>query len=382
MKNKIHQSRKGQSLVLVALLLVVFIGLLAVVLDGGYGYLQRRAAQTAADAGALAGASEWCATGIASLAVDTAWEYAVQRNEALLATATLSDGIVRVETEILFSTFFGTIFNRPQLIASAEAEAGCFNPGEAEGIMPIAWSCRQPTDWPAPDPDEPISNYPQCEMIFNKTYIIMDSKSTKEDFVCIDLDDPGSSPPGALDCDYDDDGINDVLAGGDRSWLDLDGGGGGASEMVNWINGARIEELPIHTWLGGESGVINSVFQAVEARIGDTFLIPVFDKYCTEKGKLPQTACPELWDPGEDETIVSVGSGQLYYHVITFAAFTVTCVDAPPSYGPCPGHDAAGLPKNVKTIEGYFTNEFSSSVRGKPSDGGVGAGVYSVYLIR
>ena len=110
MKNSLHRSNKGQSLILVALLLVVFIGLLAVVLDGGYGYLQRRAAQTAADSGALAGASEWCRTGDASLAVDTALEYAIQRNEALQATAILTDGIVRVETEIPFNTFFGNIY--------------------------------------------------------------------------------------------------------------------------------------------------------------------------------------------------------------------------------------------------------------------------------
>ena len=43
--------QSGQSMVLVALLMMVFIALLAVVFDGGHAYLQRRNAQTAADAG-------------------------------------------------------------------------------------------------------------------------------------------------------------------------------------------------------------------------------------------------------------------------------------------------------------------------------------------
>jgi hypothetical protein len=70
--------------------------------------------------------------------------------------------------------------------------------------------------------------------------------------------------------------------------------------------------------------------------------------------------------------------------VITFAAFNVTCVSAPPSTG-CPGHDAAvlagAISNNVKTIEGYFTREFYSTIKGTPG-GGVDAGVYGVYLIR
>jgi hypothetical protein len=215
-------------------------------------------------------------------------------------------------------------------------------------------------------------------MIFDKNYIIMDAKSSEEDFYCQDPPNSGQ-PPNSLDCDFDDDGLNDVLAGGDRSWLDLDGGGGGSSELADWINGEFAGEIEMHTWFGGQTGVDNNVFQAANARVGDKVLIPVFDKYCDQPGSLPENSCPGLYD-GNDTTIASGGTATLYYHVITFAMFKITCVDAPP-YGPCPGHEAAGLPNQIKTIEGFFTNDYSTGVSGKPSDGKY-AGVYTLYLIR
>jgi hypothetical protein len=54
--NTLRQRESGQVLVLFALAVVAIVALLAVVVDGGFLYVQRRTAQTAADAGALAGA--------------------------------------------------------------------------------------------------------------------------------------------------------------------------------------------------------------------------------------------------------------------------------------------------------------------------------------
>src|SRR5437868_12475407 len=55
-----HQSDRqpGQILVMFALALVGLLSMVALVLDGGYLYVQRRTAQTAADAAALAGTLE------------------------------------------------------------------------------------------------------------------------------------------------------------------------------------------------------------------------------------------------------------------------------------------------------------------------------------
>ena len=372
MKIHNHRSPRGQSMVTVAILMFVFIGMLALVLDGGYAYLQRRAAQTAADAGALAGAREYCLGDDIDLAINTALEYALNRNTAIEAEASIdADGIVTVQTHIPFTTFFGQVLGQPTITSSAIAAAGCFVPGAAVGILPVAWNCSPPIEGFPSDSND-------CEILYEKLYVIMDSKTSDEDFYCQDPPNSGF-PEGTLDCDYDDDGLDDLVAGGDRSWLDLDGGGGGSSELVDWINGGFDGTTKIHTWYGGQSGVANDVFQAAAGRVGDYVLFPVFDAYCDQPGALPEVSCPDLYHP-IDTTVPSGGASTLYYHVISFAYFLITCVDAPP-YGPCPGHEAAGLPVNVKTIEGYFVKKIPPGLSGKPG-GGKDAGAYTLYLIQ
>ncbi|MGE5137883.1 MAG: pilus assembly protein TadG-related protein, partial [Rudaea sp.] len=51
----------GQSVVLIALVMVVLIGFMGLIIDGGQAYLTRRDSQDAADAGAYAGARVFAA---------------------------------------------------------------------------------------------------------------------------------------------------------------------------------------------------------------------------------------------------------------------------------------------------------------------------------
>mgnify|MGYP002682684856 FL=1 len=60
MNTKSFSKTKGQIIVLFALGLLALIALAALVLDGGMLFLNRRTAQAAADAGALAGARALC----------------------------------------------------------------------------------------------------------------------------------------------------------------------------------------------------------------------------------------------------------------------------------------------------------------------------------
>ncbi|HEX6576238.1 MAG TPA: pilus assembly protein TadG-related protein, partial [Gemmatimonadaceae bacterium] len=65
-RRPVTRPRKGAMIVFVAVVLVILLGFLAVTLDAGQGNRQRRLAQTAADAGALAGAVElWRLEGVA-----------------------------------------------------------------------------------------------------------------------------------------------------------------------------------------------------------------------------------------------------------------------------------------------------------------------------
>jgi hypothetical protein len=277
---------KGQSLFLVALLMLIFLALLAIAIDGGNAYAMRRAAQTAADAGALAGAREVCVDPPGD-PYSRAWEYAVGRNHATNANVTVANGEVTVVAQITFRTFFAFILGQPQVTASAIATAGCFSPSGGTGVLPIAWSCRSPVAQ---------SDSSDCTILYGpgQTYIIMDSQSTTDDFYCQDPPNSGL-PAGTLDCDYNNDGINDLLAGGDRSWLDLSGGGGGASDMSDWILNGFPAEINIHTWLGGQTGVANSVFQNIHSVLSHHLFFSVPYHLCGRPTLWALSRAPGSW---------------------------------------------------------------------------------------
>ena len=231
---------KGQSLVLITALLFAFFAILALVLDGGFLYYMRRNAQNAADAGALAGADDLCQFKNTSKAKGVAESFALDNGvSTAVASVTWVDpgGYVEVNTTIEYQSFFARLLNLDRVDPPAYAKAGCAPP-EGVGVMPVAWSCKAPIGGGQP-PDECNILYMddktlglpkdgQCKWGEDPMYIIADSDTIGDDIVC---DNPeGPIGEGGVDCDLDDDGVNDVdlLGGGDRSWLDLNGGGGGA----------------------------------------------------------------------------------------------------------------------------------------------------------
>jgi hypothetical protein len=218
-----------------------------------------------------------------------------------------------------------------------------------------------------------------CEWGKDPLYIVADSETIEENIICQDPASPLN--PAYVDCDMDNDGQNDVeiLSGGSRAWLDLDGGGGGASELVNWVDGNyNGPPLVPHTWFPGQTGVTNSVYQAIENREGDIVTIPVFDAF--HKGKNPP-----LLHAG-DQVIGTTAASADYFHIMTFATFFVSCVDAPgTSPTLCPAKewlvDEGILKANVKTVEGCFLQGLFEG-GGAPGQCNVDAGAYVLKLIR
>jgi hypothetical protein len=358
-------------MVLVALLLIAFIALLAVTLDGGYAYLQRRNAQTAADAGALAGARELCMSGDTTVATQAAIDYAVVRNQALEAEVVITGGEVEVTARIPFSTFFGTLLGRPSIIASAVAAANCFAPDSGNGILPLAWNCPPGSVLIDPDGDD------YCDMQIDdgvgdrELYIIMNSRKVGEDDAPFCL-----SEGGTVNCDPDGDGYEELLVGGDRSWLDLSGGGGGAAELIDWIQNGFPGEVSIHTWYAGQQGVANNIFIEIGTRLNLPVLLPVYDA-------LSNGIPPYPYDDPGDTTVITSGTWTEYFHVISFSLFVPTCVHATGGDTGCTLYntfrDAGALGPNDKTIEGYF---ITGNVKGLAGEGELGAGAFTLYLTR
>jgi hypothetical protein len=373
MVSKLNRNERGQNLLIFAVLMIILIALAGLVIDGGYSLSKRREAQNAADAGALAGADALCA-GNTSLARTQALDYAINRNGATAADVTMSTRVITVTTTIPHDTFLAGIFGTDVVTTTATASAGCYSPCTGTGVLPVAWSCHPPAG-------EPV-NAQTCGIQYGTLivpgpkYVIMDSINSADDFVC---QDPPNSGGSALDCDLNDDGVNDLFGGaGNRGWLNLDGGSGNDNELAGWIQSHGYNgELSIHTWFGGTNGTKTKAFQAVRDNlIGEVVLLPVFDAYCDGP---PDTACPGSYHSGLDK-IVSGSGGGYNYHIITFSAFKITCVSTKQSE-PCLGKTAAiaqnpDINNNTKSIEGYFIRDAFGS--GKCA--GPDAGAYTLYL--
>lgn len=395
----IRKMEKGQSMILITALLLAFFAILALVLDGGFLYYMRRNAQNAADAGALAGADDLCKFKLPGQAKTVAENYALDNGVSSASAVVTSyfptgpGGIVEVTTDINYQTFFARLLNINSSNTPAYAKAGCAPP-EGISVMPVAWSCRSPID------PEDGTTQPGCEIIKiedknlctwpdarNEMYIIADSETIVVDTLC--------KPDGNVDCDSDGDGVDDIvlLSGGDRSWLDLNGGGGGAAELMDWIEG-DYEDLFVrpHSWVPVQTGVTASVYDTVhDSILGKQVVMPIFDLFCPE-GAPPKTGCPPVHTieiDGVDDRIIG-DDPQDYFHIITFSYWVTTCVESA-SHKNCPARDVldeylktagytGGEINSLQTMEGCFVTGSATGIGGEPGQG-IDTGLYVIFLM-
>jgi len=390
MKGKKIITERGQALVIVALILTALLAILALSIDGGLTYFQRRIAQNAADAAALAGARMLCITG-GTDPITEARSYAARNGvpdpDTNVTVFPSQVGTVRsvvVTVTIPYDTFIAGLIGVEDTAVGASAEAACYPPCSGTGVLPIAWSCTPP-DAGGGSISDSCDVFPHdadgCQYGDDPFYIIADSDSIEDDIVCQDPDSPAN--PAYVDCDINDDGVNDVdiLSGANRSWLNLDGGASGSSEMIDWIRGQNVPEVRNHIWFQGSPGVRDSVYQAIEDyRLNEYVTIPVFDLIAPG---LKNKELPSQFHSGVD-VFMDSGAGD-YFHVMTFATFYVTCVSTG-AHDHCPAKDdlldtGAIQKDNTPTVEGCFKQGLFEG-GGKPGECNVDAGAYTLKLIR
>jgi Flp pilus assembly protein TadG len=165
MFQRLKGNESGQSIVIIAFAMVAIIGMAALVLDGGYAYLERRRVQNAADAAALAGArglmkpesettirlmiDEYAvrngitspSTNIKAYFVDAANQIVPNtqqevghNNNTVPPTAS---GIL-VQASEQHATFFAQVIGFPMMNVSAVAQAGLEAVANTTGIAPVA----------------------------------------------------------------------------------------------------------------------------------------------------------------------------------------------------------------------------------------------------
>jgi len=447
---------RGQSLVIIALGIMAFVAILALVLDGANAYAARRQAQNAADAGALAGATYMCKNHDQAGGALQAQTYAVTNGavDPPQVYASLDAGLVVVTATVQRDTFFAGAIGFSEVTPRAVAAAECRNPGA--GVLPVAWSCRATAEGgvippgedctmkvnpdPENDPYDPAYMYiimdsvkvkkdklhdPACdpdrvdplptECLMDTSDIVCYDEYTPEQYAAGDCEVPSDYVGEKIDCDIDNDCTNELMTGGARAWLDLDGApGGGASELVGWItNPASLPTIYVHDWLPSEVSVTTSVFKAATSLVGKDVVLPVFNNLCDsgapdiyydlspeeiEAKTEPQESCTYT----QLDDIDKAGSN-INYHIYSFTAFHITCIqtgknrntqvfaESPNAAnnvkGWCNSHFAASssygngsIADNDKTIEGYFV---ILNLGGYSGPGGwIDTGTFTVVLTR
>jgi len=288
----LHRER-GQTLVVVAVMIVILVAFLGLVIDGGNVYAQRRQLQNAADAAALAGARAQVLQGT-SATTGAANEYA-KANGASLCRVMTTTWTVTAEVSKTVETYFARVIGINSLPVGASATAAISTPsGLACGFMPLTVPYKDPSEWPAGE----FTIWQRCD-------------SSKND-VCSNTVD-----------------IQESMNG----WLNLDGKSAdsrsGAVDSMHLVCWTCPSECPTIQnpgvdlgWVNGTPGLDTNALQAVDrCAEGKTVYIPLYGAVCCDQKNAATwgtDVCPS--------TMPNLGNGQCNYDIVAFAPFHITSV--------------------------------------------------------
>ena len=270
------RNERGQTMIQLALALVVLMGIGALAVDVGMGYLERRRMQNAADAGALAGAYALCKAEPADVAKAKAVEY-MQKNGVKAADiaagdVTISGGAVSVVAKTSIATNLAGSLGFSTLDVGAASAATCGAANSACGLWPIAF-------------DLALYVYAAC----GERMVIWADDSVAVDSSC---EIGGVTRPfcDCYECDYD--GPIVIFPDLGRAWLDFSGSvdpvypdtcqknGCGESEMECRIRSGSSAPITLPACIAGLRGVKAGAKNDIDNQAGDVVKIPLYDGTC------------------------------------------------------------------------------------------------------
>jgi hypothetical protein len=369
---------KGQVIPLVVVMLFAIIGMTALILDGGSVLSNRRTAQAAADAGALAGAKRACSGHSDGVVVGET--YALN-NGATTARATVNGTEVTVHTTVENPSYFAKIFGAETLQASAEATAGCYGVS-GKAVMPMVVECRERA---LGQEEIPFPEYYGCQMQTLSWDILEPLLNGEVSSVVIDgvvyhldgtniVDNTGKPPGQIYVLGGNDKALTYDLGGGevktwrgDRGWVYLDVN---KSAKDSILEGPQPNNnLNAHTWLTGDSGNMASNYGWMKSDfVGEVVLVPLYNYVCVngpsdENHYCVTEAHASPWPSGEDDFSKMDKVNKTNYHIVAFQPFYITCIskNGKPM---CPGLDLSieiGEMKKDSVIEGFFLSDYPVS---------------------
>jgi Flp pilus assembly protein TadG len=303
------RSDRGQATVLTLVFLVVLLGMAALVLDLGSWYRADRAAQSTADAAALAGAQALPED--AAKASTLASQYAVKNGGFGSGGATFSSKIVSNDTITVTVKrsapgFFAKLFGVKSVNVGATAVARSEGVSAVKYVAPITVHYKHPLL----NCTGPSSN-PTCNPDYEHT-------------TTLDLEDlhqrgggSGAGAFGLLNLNY-----------GDAS------GSVGADTLADWLLNGYQDELPLGNYYSAPSANFNNsqFLASLDAVLGKEVLFPVYRL---------------LTGPGSNAK----------YDIIGWVGFVITSYDASGSTGTLTGHFTTYTASGVQATTGgkpYF----------------------------
>lgn len=273
------QEDKGQALIQVTVMLVVILACVALAIDVGRVYAERRHMQNAADAGALAGARELCLGHDDAAAEAAAHEYMdVNGADSTSSIADADGNLVDTIAQTEVVPTIGRAVGWNTTVVAATAQAACGAAKAACGLWPVAFSR---TLW------QELSTTSEGHCVPRTVVVWNDDKQTP---TCVKDGIVHNNICNCYDCDLDDNGKDDfaVVAGAGRAWLDFTGvatpapdmckpAGCGFKEMSCQIESNTGARIAIPSCISGDNGVRASAEKSVKTRENDIVSIALYD---------------------------------------------------------------------------------------------------------
>ena len=279
-----HRAERGQTLVILALVITVLMLMAGLAVDVGMAYNERRDLQNAADAAALAGAQALCDGqdhGAASAVATTVGTANGATDVDPQPTTVTERRRMSVTTSGEAETFFFRLVGIDSVPVSAQAQAECSCAAAAGGLWPIGF-------------DKPTWNdITECETE-NAHFIVWEASNinqTPQELLGVNICELCDCSPLESKTDLP---VTKVMGygpsslghSGDRGWLALrvppelagkypDGDNCGNNALYHWIRNGYPQNIPGGACVGTQSGIGN-LSPAFE-RVGDVVGLVLFD---------------------------------------------------------------------------------------------------------